>query len=126
MWIFSEVGFFSVVEDHLDWRYVWVRARWKKDLVKLRSFVRKKKAGCVIGKIYETPGRDYPFRVHLKKGRWALALFSIGNEINYGNFKGAIQDVDPEREQVYMRVWSVMKDAANPSKGNEPWEGGEL
>ena len=123
MWIFSEVGFFSVVEDWEDKKFVWVRARWKKDLVQLRNFLKSEKASFRIGKTVETPERDYPYRVHLQKRDWAMVLFYLGDSINYGNFKGAVMDTDPGRERVYMQVWSVMKNAASPSKGNEPWEG---
>lgn len=122
MWIFSEVGFFSVVEDWKDKRVVWVRARWKKDLEQLKVITRNNDIGFRVRKIMETPDHDYPFRVRMQKRYWAMVLFYLGDNIEYGNFKGAILDQDPERERVYMRVWSVMKEAANPSKGNEPWE----
>ncbi len=126
MWVFSDVGFFSVVEDWKDKQYVWVRARWKKDLIQLRSFIRKEKMRFKFGSIKETPERDYPFRVRLKKNNWVMALHCLGENINYGNFKGAVQDQDPAREQVYMKVWSILRNAASPEKKNEPWEGEDL
>ena len=121
MWIFSEVGFFSVVEDWEDKSFVYVRARWKKDLMALSRMIHKE-CGFYMEKIKLTPKRDYPFRVHMSKRDWGDVMCCLGEDINYGNFKGAILDQYPERERVYMRVWSVMKEAANPSKGNEPWE----
>lgn len=121
MWIFSEVGFFSVVEDWEDKSFVYVRARWKKDLDKLKKLIRKE-CGFWVDKVTTTLERDYPFHLHMRKRDWGHVMYCLGEGINYGNFKGAILDQDPERERVYMRVWSVMKEAANPSKGNEPWE----
>lgn len=125
MWVFSEVGFFSVVEDWKDKQYVWIRARWKKDLMQLRFFIRTQKLNFPLGRTQETLERDYPFRVRLKKRYWAMALYQLGDKIDYGNFKGAVQDQDPAREQVYMKVWSILRNAASPAKVNEPWEGEE-
>jgi len=126
MWIFSEVGFFSVVEDWEDKNFVWVRARWKKDLENIRKLKVWKAYKQRKPAIKATPERDYPFRVRMLKEDWARCLSELGEGINYGNFKGAVMDQDPVREQVYMKVWSIMRNAASPEKKNEPWEGEDL
>lgn len=119
MWVFSEVGFFSVVEDWEDESMVYVRARWRKDLEKLKKLIRKE-CSFWVDRIKQTPGRDYHFRLHMNKRDWASVLSRLGESIDYGNFKGAILDRDPERERAYMRVWEVMREAAD-TKAAEPW-----
>ncbi|MCL4735353.1 MAG: hypothetical protein KJ050_10505 [Candidatus Omnitrophica bacterium] len=111
MWVFSDVGFFSVVEDWTDKDFVWVRTRWRKDLEQLREYLKSKKVEFIIDRILETPNRDYAFRIHIEKNDWDMILSYLGQDIRYGNFKEAIQDKDPEREKLYHRVWHIMRAA---------------
>lgn len=106
MWIFSEQGFFSVVEDWEDRDCVYVRARWKKDLENILS-IEGAPARCLA--VISTPERDYPFRVHMTKSEWSRVASVMAGGIGYGNFKGRISVIDPDRERLYMRVWDIMR-----------------
>lgn len=108
VWIFTKVGFFSVVEssepspngeDLLS-----VRARIEGDLDRLRNAYAPKLGPTVI-----LPGRDYPYRAYVTKEGLSEAMVRMTLDIDYGNFKNMVTQVfGHARHSLYAKVWSVM------------------
>lgn len=102
MWLFTTDGFFSAVAHRDDPGTVIVRSRVRDDAERLVDSVG-------LGDVIETPDRDYRFRVHLPRGRWARYVATAAEAIDYPNFKAAVaarQGAD--RAHAYADVWSVM------------------
>ncbi len=114
MWVFTKVGFFSATEIP-DGR-IQVRARVRRDLEKL-----KKTYLPTMGKIKATPRNDYPYRAFVTKDEWAGALWEIGRDIDYNNFKDEIFYTDGiARELVYHKVWAALLALETPiTKGKK-------
>lgn len=118
MWIFSKLGFFSIVQHrHLPGKLL-VRARHRQDL---ENFVRLlDKIGDKKHSIQETPDADYRFRALACKRVLAKAMARIGSDIDYPNFKDAVHG-DRVRDSAYMRVWRAMADfQADSEEGDCP------
>ncbi|MGE0432835.1 MAG: hypothetical protein AB7K09_07675 [Planctomycetota bacterium] len=104
MWLFTTVGFFSIVQkpDDADTGTLTVRARRRLDLEKLRDeFVPG------LGPIRETPGADYGFRASVQSADLAAAMADIVKAIDYDNFKSAVGAENPYRARTYGAVWSA-------------------
>jgi hypothetical protein len=118
MWLFTQYGFFSAVcarEDdgsdtnRVDPTRIMVRARLKDHLENLKRRFEK-----LIGdvEIVETPHTDYRYRVFVDKSKWTRVLASLGDELDYDNFKSKVarnlDDVGSDYEQSLHDVWDVM------------------
>jgi hypothetical protein len=108
MWIFTTIGFFSVVQkpgqEHLT-----VRARVKEDLDALRQKLPE------LGPTRATPERDYAYRATVAHADLARALAGLASDIDYDNFKSEVADVQGiDRELVYSRVWKVLNEGLRP------------
>lgn len=105
MWVFSKLGFFSVVQDRNDKYTVIVRARVAADLDNLRNEYLDD-----LGPTIEGAGTDYRYRAYVSKDLFANALQNIAIDIDYGNFKDEVQRVQgPVRCNAYHKVWDVMR-----------------
>jgi hypothetical protein len=96
-------GFFSVVEDRADTRYVWVRSRTRADIDSLVAayFPRRK--------VRIKDGGDYAWRIRVTKEQWAAALAGLAMEIDYLNFKDEVRRRQGKRRaELYSRVWSIL------------------
>lgn len=103
MWLFTTVGFFSVVQKPND-GFLTVRARVAEDLEKLREKYMPELSQVVVG-----GGVDYPFRATIDHDSFALGLSKIAVDIHYSNFRDEISRVmGSHREQVYNQVWKVL------------------
>lgn len=104
MWIFTDIGFFSVVrkpEDE-DAGMVTIRARVRSDLERLKEFYLPG-----LGVIVEGAGTDYHYRARASQHDFADALRLIGENIGYGNFKNEVAAKQgPHRAKVYGKVWT--------------------
>jgi hypothetical protein len=103
MWIFTTIGFFSVVAHPGGADALMVRARVREDLVALRR-------GLLPDiEIERTPDRDYRYRTVVSREDWAHAAERLAAGIDYANFKDAVAERQGhDRAQRYGRVWSVM------------------
>lgn len=107
MWIFTKLGFFSVVQVAGDPKHVQIRARTHGDLARL----------CKLGdpelspeQIKATPDNDYPFRIIAHRSDWLNLLEALGDEVDYTNFKSEIaRTMGREREGLYHEVWAVVQ-----------------
>jgi hypothetical protein len=103
MWIFTDVGFFSIVQKEKT-DYLTVRARVRKDLDKLRA-----KYMPQLSDTIEHEGSDYPYRATITHDDFALGMARLSYNIDYDNFKSMVYRKFGEyREAVYAKVWSVM------------------
>ena len=103
MWLFTDIGFFSIVRKPADENdgMVTIRARVCSDLERLREFYLPS-----LGDILENGGTDYPFRARANQSDFANALRLIGEGIEYGNFKSEVQSRQGQhRAHVYSDVW---------------------
>ena len=101
MWIFTETGFVSAVEDAKDTENVSVRARDKASLVAVSTATGQP--------IRRSPDGDYPYRVFISKAAFASWLADEALGISYRNFKSRVHDTRGyEFAHELGRVWSVM------------------
>ena len=118
MWLFTQYGFFSAVcaregdgsyTNRVDPTRIMVRARLKTHLENL-----KRRFKDTIGdvEIIETPDTDYRYRVFVDKSKWTHMLESIGDEIDYDNFKSQVARHQGSSGATYSHslhdVWSIM------------------
>src|SRR5664279_2203184 len=110
MWLITKNGFLSVVQN-LDSKgpgdALLVRGRVRRDLehfadVALRLGERPE--------IVETLRADYGFRLTTSRAVLAAYLAGQVGALDYPNFKSEVAKDDPERAQVYSRVWGVLRD----------------
>jgi hypothetical protein len=104
MWIFTPIGFFSVVAHRDKPHTVLVRSRARRDLETFRNRYCKR-----LGKIKYIAWADYPYRAEVGRRAYANAMRRVCMDVTYDNFKSAVKD--NQRHSVYMRVWGVMRDA---------------
>jgi hypothetical protein len=118
MWVFTTIGFFSVVGHRTVPGYVLVRARAIADL---RELV--KRLPLPHPKIRRTPTADYLFRVVARQDQVAELLAQLAREIDYDNFKTAVERRQgPGRAALYHDVWGAMLPLqTNPEKGGRQW-----
>jgi hypothetical protein len=106
MWVFSDVGFFSIVrkpEDE-DEGMVTIRARVRSDLERLKEFYLP-----TLGDIVEGKGTDYPYRARSTQSDFAEALRQIGQNVGYTNFKNEVGAKQGHpRAHVYSDVWRTL------------------
>ena len=116
MWVFTEDGFFSTVEDYKAGTEgdVLVRGR---DVESLKRFCAKTKTP--LDWIQTTPERDYPFRVSVPREVWVAYVQRTARDIDYNDFKshckamGQWTDAAGLTSQQLMAmgmVWAVMYD----------------
>jgi hypothetical protein len=146
MWVFTEIGFFSVVsydanrdpenENKFSKKYVDPKdkkAWWSFDFpsfkkpdkdpkVMVRARVRIDLENLLEylpgeAKITEWKARDYPYRVVIPQEWWSVAISELSEDINYTNFKNRVTDAQGhERHMLYMTVWSAMNNAEEKLK----------
>jgi hypothetical protein len=96
MWLFSQQGMFSIVDDISDPGCLLVRARVKGDIEKYWP-------DAAVERREDT---DYLYRATIKKGDVVNALIKMVLSIDYTNFKDSIED--ERRSLFYARVWANM------------------
>lgn len=98
MWIYTEAGFYSIVEDRETPGLLLVRARVKGDIERLWP----------KAKVEHTPESDYAFRARIPRSTVSKVLAQETKDIDYNNFKDRVYHQDKERAYWYGRVWSIM------------------
>jgi len=96
MWIFTNKGFISMVENRDDKSTLMVRARNKEHLEAIFP-------GAVIDK---TPSADYMFRTVVNKERAAQVIAGNVFSVDYDNFKNSIEE--DEYHMACSGVWHVL------------------
>ena len=110
MWIFTNKGFLSIVEDRDDPERLLVRARYEGDIE--RHF-----GGEV--EVLELEGADYRFRAFLPREEVRTIIDRELSSLDYGNFKNSFdrdnvnlsRAAREERHDALFQVWSTMLDS---------------
>ncbi|QWV94887.1 hypothetical protein KP004_06835 [Geomonas oryzisoli] len=96
MWIFTSVGFISVVRSDLDSEKLAVRARKRKHLEMLLP----------DEEIVHLPNRDYKYRVFITQEKFTDLMLKLSTSINYQNFKSSVHEFN--YQDACHEVWGVM------------------
>jgi hypothetical protein len=104
MWIFTPIGFFSVVKKEHDAEdEITIRARVRADLEALKAYV------ASMSEIREDRNADYWYRATAKHEDFAEAAAQLVRDIDYSNFKNQVASKQGyDRSSRYGEVWSVM------------------
>jgi hypothetical protein len=110
MWMFSEIGFFSAVENYFEKDHVLVRGRFKRDLENLQQMIRDQE--LLELKLSVTPDHDYHYRLNVPKDVWGRVCQKLAEGITYHNFKNHVHG-EPARDHAYMQCWMAMNGVQN-------------
>ena len=103
MWLFTPIGFFSIVQKRGD-THLTVRARVKGDLDSLRAQYLPELAPT-LGKA----GTDYPWRATVSHEALAACAAQMVMAINYPNFKNEVAAKQGKaRSARYGEVWQAL------------------
>lgn len=108
MWLFTKIGFFSVVKcDKRRPGQVTVRARVREHLERLGEAFSAAFPKIAVPEIHEDRHADYQFRMFMAKGQWVALVEGMASAIDYGNFKGAVGP-GPYHD-VLLDVWTAAR-----------------
>jgi len=109
MWVITTQGFYSIVRKPDDQPgQVTVRTRRRADLVRFREAV------PLATEIETQTGTDYQYRCHADQVDVASWLAGQVMEIDYSNFKSAVNDALGRRyELILHRVWTELHRLSN-------------
>jgi hypothetical protein len=101
MWLFTELGFYSIVKKGKHWH---VRARIKADAERLSEKLDGKPEVLA-----SYPGSDYPWRM-IVTAKQKTEIFRLLSNVEYDNFKGHIGHDATQRGRLgaYHEVWHTM------------------
>lgn len=103
MWLFTNFGFFSVVQKP-GTPFLTVRARVKADLERLRERYLHE-----LGPTEGKKGTDYPWRATVPHASLAAAIGKIVMDCHYANFKDEVKvKQGNERAHRYAKVWDAL------------------
>lgn len=101
MWLFTETGFVSVVQNFEEKGRLVTRARDEKSLEGLSEA-----AGTPI---VSTPGRDYPFRVFIDRETFSAWVTNQIDALDYTNYKSRMwQTRGVQFAESLHEVWAAM------------------
>lgn len=103
MWVFTTIGFFSVVQKPGE-SVLTVRSRARADLDRLRDEYLP-----TLGPTTDKEGTDYPYRARVPRADFAIAMLELSKDIDYSNFKSAVASrMGSARSHVYHDVWKAL------------------
>jgi hypothetical protein len=97
MWIFTNKGFLSIIQDFRDPDVLIVRSRFPDHIGHFFP----------DAKIAKTAGRDYLYRALLPRREVADALKKYTEEMDYTNFKDSVDE--PIYQRACSEVWGIMR-----------------
>lgn len=103
MWIATNFGWFSAVEDRDDEKRVYVRSRDLSQMEKLSVYLETKP------KITKNISADYRYRIHITKDELKILMSELIDTIDYDNFKNSVKD--KRLHQALSDVWYIMYQA---------------
>ena len=103
MWVFTETGFVSAVQNRDNPDYLVVRARDRQSLQTLADI-------CDV-EIKTSQGSDYPYRVFISKADFTSWMNDNIDFLGYDNFKNRVAITrGKEYAHALGSVWSTMHD----------------
>lgn len=112
MWIFSRIGFLSIVQKQSSKAPnadLCVRARFREDIEGFLEEV-KKITNEPIGPYKETPQKDYAFRTFVPRLLVAEVVKDLVTNLDASNFKESVHG-DPIRDDAYHQCWEALYEA---------------
>lgn len=112
MWIFTTLGFYSIVRSNLEPDKYQVRARKREHLVNLQEHMASLMgSNLYLGEIIEVPSADYRWRLIAPQHRLANILSELLALVNYTKFKPAVHrqlPSDSDYHATLIPVWGRM------------------
>lgn len=104
MWLFTQHGFYSIVQK--DDGFFHIRARVRSDLENLLQLVDLKLT------IHEWSTADYRYRLLVDLETLLEVIVHLATSLDYSNFKGRIPQREDQCERlgVYHKVWATLAD----------------
>lgn len=124
MWVMSQHGFLSAVEDWDDPTVFKVRARDRKSLENMLQLLKDNGENIDGLKIVTGAGTDYRWRVVLPRDLFNTYLVAEAGQIDYGNFKDQVTKTRGKKfHDALMDVWVAMLkvDDGSAARGR-PWD----
>lgn len=118
MWIFSRIGFLSIVQKQGSSdpnAELCVRARFREDIENFIGDV-KRVTGEDVGAYRETPLSDYAYRVFIRRPLVTAVISNLVETLDASNFKDSIHG-NPIRDDAYYQCWDALYDAQHRAKG---------
>lgn len=114
MWLYTGIGFFSLVEDRKDATKIHVRSHFKCDLERLRDAYMPD-----LGVISDKPHADYRFRAIVDKAHFSNKVMpKLMLDIKYPKFKPEVTRLQgDDAHSLYLNVWSLMFATKNTHDG---------
>ena len=102
MWLFTQSGFYSIVQKQPDEFHI--RSRRQGDLENL------KRLAAIEADIIVTRDADYRYRLIVTRSQAVSAVTALAEDLDYGNFKGKVSATPDQQSKlgVYHKIWSVM------------------
>jgi hypothetical protein len=104
MWLITQTGFISLVQDRKDPSQVWVRARIKEDIAQTFPAY----ADRIVTKI----GADYIYRLIVPKDVAALAMWNAVQDVDYDSHAKEVMNrrshPNPKRMSAYYKIWNAL------------------
>jgi len=137
MWLFTKIGFTSVVAHRDDPETMLMRFRCQEDAESFREAIAI--VTCGTGRenpqVLRTPEGDYRYRFEVRRATWDRLSGYLANLVDYPNFKDsvhlvALQDgtVDTEiekgRARTYLDVWFDLRELQAVDDGPPVLDGG--
>jgi hypothetical protein len=105
MWVFSQHGFYSIVQHSNKKDMYIIRGRWFSDMENLKAV-----AGIKTLIIFDA-NTDYPYRMFVCSEELALVSKALFSTIDYPNFKNRIKSLDDQtfKSYTYTKIWSLLE-----------------
>lgn len=114
MWIFTQDGFISAVDNNQEPGKLTVRARDRQSLELLSALT--------DSPIIELPGRDYEYRVFVTREDFSSFLVSHVDHLDYGNFKNRIWATRGDTyHDACSDVWGAMLQVSDKAPTRRGW-----
>jgi len=97
MWVFTNKGFLSIIQDFRDPDTLIVRSRFPDHIQNLFPGAR----------VTKTTSRDYLYRTLLPRQEVVDVLKKYTEEIDYTNFKDSVDE--PVYQRACSEVWGIMR-----------------
>lgn len=107
MWLFTLDGFYSAVQDKVDNRIIWVRARDRDDLRRLIETY-----AVSATDILTDVGTDYKYRIGVWREEWTRVVAATASDIDYTNFKHEVESTLGRArasllEEIWFKLWRL-------------------
>lgn len=104
MWVFSQVGFLSIVQKGGEGEYQ-VRSRERSDLANICELIQ-----MPLARIMTTPSGDYGFRLIVDAIELAHIFDALPGTIDYPNYKNAVAQNKNQRKKLgaLHEIWAIM------------------